>query len=247
MKRFLCIVLTLVLIGTVAVASEVDTMTQEELYEIITQLQEENARLQDEVERLLKALEPAATPEPTPVPQYIELTKGSKGEEAKRLQQRLIDLGYLSGSADGIYGNGTAGAVSSFQAQNGLSATGTADVTTQELLFSDAAEKAIVYEKLDYKGVSRNPDEYEGRYVKFNGEVLQAIEGEYTISFLIYVNSDYKQLVKVNMDRPEKYSRILEDDLVTVMGEYAGLYSYETVRGDENTVPQINALTVTLR
>ena len=72
-------------------------------------------------------------------------------------------------------------------------------VETQEILFSDAAQKSIVYEKLEYKGVSRNPDEYEGRYVKFNGEVLQVIEGDYMIAFLIYANSDYDQLLRVEM------------------------------------------------
>ena len=37
------------------------------------------------------------------------LQKGSKGDEVKNLQSRLIELGYIcgTGTADGIYGNGT--------------------------------------------------------------------------------------------------------------------------------------------
>ena len=56
------------------------------------------------------------------------------------LQRRLIELGYLpSGSADGVYGSGTAAALSAFQAKLGMAATGAADVVTQEKLYADDA------------------------------------------------------------------------------------------------------------
>ena len=56
------------------------------------------------------------------------------------LQRRLIQLGYLpDGSADGVYGSGTAAALSAFQAKLGFAATGAADVLTQERLFADDA------------------------------------------------------------------------------------------------------------
>lgn len=62
------------------------------------------------------------------------LSVGSRGSEVKALQQRLIALGYLSGSADGIYGEGTKKAVSAFQAAKGLSVSGTADSATLSAL-----------------------------------------------------------------------------------------------------------------
>ena len=43
------------------------------------------------------------------------LTVGAKGEDVKRLQQRLKDLGYLDGKVDGQYGGGTKRAVIAFQ------------------------------------------------------------------------------------------------------------------------------------
>ena len=56
------------------------------------------------------------------------------------LQRRLIELGYLpADSADGVYGSGTAAALSAFQAKIGIAATGAADVATQEKLYADDA------------------------------------------------------------------------------------------------------------
>lgn len=83
---------------------------------------------------------PAAEPEPEAA--YAALQKGSKGEDVRRLQQRLKDLGYLSGSVDGDFGKGTAGAVSAFQKAAGLAETGVADDATQKALFADDAPHA---------------------------------------------------------------------------------------------------------
>ncbi len=70
---------------------------------------------------------------------YTELRPGDQGADVKRLQQRLKELGYLTGSVDGAYGAATAAAVSAFQQQAGLSVTGVADVVTQQQLFMDGA------------------------------------------------------------------------------------------------------------
>ena len=59
------------------------------------------------------------------------------------LQRRLTQLGYLpDDSADGVYGSGTAAALSAFQAKIGIAATGAADVATQERLYADDAPRA---------------------------------------------------------------------------------------------------------
>ena len=52
------------------------------------------------------------------------------------IQTKLIELGYLSDSADGVYGENTEIAVAAFQRNNGLPDTGIADAATQELLSS---------------------------------------------------------------------------------------------------------------
>lgn len=59
--------------------------------------------------------------------------------DAKALQQRLIDLGYLRGNADGAFGERSRAAMKQFQAIHGLEATGMPDDATREALFSDQA------------------------------------------------------------------------------------------------------------
>ena len=88
---------------------------------------------------------PAPTAELSPAPTSKAartLKKGSTGEDVKKLQQALIDLGYLSDTADGTFGAKTQDAVTLFQAVNGLDADGLAGVKTQALLFSGTALSA---------------------------------------------------------------------------------------------------------
>ncbi len=64
--------------------------------------------------------------------QYIyTLSKlGSRGEEVRKIQQKLKQLGYYKGSVDGIYGTGTRNAVIAFQKNCGLTADGIAGPKT---------------------------------------------------------------------------------------------------------------------
>ncbi len=82
-----------------------------------------------------------ATPEPqaSPTPAYPTLSKGDEGSAVLKLQQRLYDLGYLSGERDGKYGAQTQTAVKLFQQDAGLEVTGIADPQTIAILLSDDA------------------------------------------------------------------------------------------------------------
>ena len=67
---------------------------------------------------------------------------GSEGSEVKQLQQKLKDLGYLSGSVDGKFGVATEAAVIAFQKNNNLTADGKAGVATLNKLYSGTAKKS---------------------------------------------------------------------------------------------------------
>ncbi len=73
---------------------------------------------------------------------YGTLQKGSSGEAVRRMQQRLSELGYDPGGADGIFGEATRTAVQAFQRRNGLDADGIAGPLTQARLFSPDAVPA---------------------------------------------------------------------------------------------------------
>lgn len=55
---------------------------------------------------------------------YAVSKYGSSGSEVRRIQQKLADLGYYSGSVDGIFGQNTQSAVKRFQRDVGLTADG---------------------------------------------------------------------------------------------------------------------------
>lgn len=64
------------------------------------------------------------------------LRYGSEGAEVTTLQNRLIALGYLAGSADGKFGRDTKSAVIAFQKANGLSADGVVGTDTSTRLYA---------------------------------------------------------------------------------------------------------------
>ena len=93
-----------------------------------------------------KNMLPQETPAPTPEPIYqsgstppLPLSKLSKGDSSEAvywLQKKLTELGYYHGKCSGTYLAGTQAAVKAFQKDNGLSASGTADVKTLERLYA---------------------------------------------------------------------------------------------------------------
>ena len=87
------------------------------------------------------------------------LKQGSRGSEVKQLQKNLIGMGYLDGSADGIYGAKTKTAVKEFQKDFGLSADGAAGDATQFALRS-----AIVRVQVELKSAGYAPGTADGKF-----------------------------------------------------------------------------------
>ena len=85
------------------------------------------------------SLTPPPVPTITPnMKGYHNLGQGDRGEDVKKLQERLIELGYLpEGAADGAYGGQTRLAVRRFQYFNGLTVDGIAGRATQTNLFEN--------------------------------------------------------------------------------------------------------------
>ena len=59
---------------------------------------------------------------------------GSRGDEVRRIQQKLKNWGYYTGSVDGVYGSQTQNAVRKFQRDNGLTVDGIAGPKTLSYL-----------------------------------------------------------------------------------------------------------------
>jgi N-acetylmuramoyl-L-alanine amidase len=75
---------------------------------------------------------------------------GSKGEEVRRIQKKLRELGYYSGSVDGIFGSATKKAVIAFQKNCGITADGIAGAKTLRYLgLESSSSSAGKYSKSD--------------------------------------------------------------------------------------------------
>ena len=72
--------------------------------------------------------------------QSSTLYNGCRGEEVRELQQALIEMGYLSGKADGIFGNKTEAAVRKFQKKHKLSVDGLAGSVTRSLILGNSSK-----------------------------------------------------------------------------------------------------------
>lgn len=73
---------------------------------------------------------------------YATLETGDRGDAVQALQERLVELGYLEGDADGIFGGMTQSAISAAQEKGGMEATGVADSDFQTYIFSEDAVAA---------------------------------------------------------------------------------------------------------
>ena len=68
---------------------------------------------------------------------YIETRSGDRTWQVYLIQRQLAALGYLDASPDGIFGDSTAAAIRSFQADHGVVTSGIATTETQQALFSE--------------------------------------------------------------------------------------------------------------
>jgi len=83
----------------------------------------------------------SATPSPsTPAPKKLKV--GTKGDQVVALQQRLTDLGYWNGKADGSFGSVTQQAVFALQKAAGLGRDGVVGPKTQKALDRGVRPKA---------------------------------------------------------------------------------------------------------
>ncbi|MFI5934766.1 L,D-transpeptidase family protein [Actinoplanes sp. NPDC051494] len=84
--------------------------------------------------------EPSATPTADPTPD--KLRRGAEGDRVTALQERLTELGYWNGKADGSFGGQTQQAVFALQKAAGLTRDGVVGTKTQKALDQGVRPKA---------------------------------------------------------------------------------------------------------
>lgn len=73
------------------------------------------------------------------------LSVGDRGDEVRLVQEKLRELGYYDGEADGVYGRSTSAAVREFQLDEGLTADGKAGAAELDALgiYSDPSDDVL--------------------------------------------------------------------------------------------------------
>ena len=69
---------------------------------------------------------------------YVPLKKTSYCWEAYLLQEKLVAMGYLTGSPDGVYGDGCVAAIKAYQKDHGMEETGEADADLVRTILESA-------------------------------------------------------------------------------------------------------------
>lgn len=129
------------------------------------------------------ALTPAVTSTPvitfTPAPsEYPKLSLGSRGEAVEALQDRLNELGYKSGSSDGVFGANTKQAVRYFQDAIGASQDGVATDRLQQRLFANNAPEYVLYVQLKKGAEGVRVEKLQKRLRELN-YLAEPMDGDY--------------------------------------------------------------------
>lgn len=108
-----------------------------------------------------------------------------------------------------------------------------------ELAAREAEEKKGYNTGITFDQIARNPDDYIYKKVKFNGKVIQVLEGDSETQIRLAVNGDYNKIIFAIYQSDIINSRVLEDDSITIYGISSGLLSYQSTMGGTITIPSV--------
>ena len=211
------------------------------------------SRNESDTETTQEETTPAADAEVTEAPteNTQPVTEYKDATTIRIVQQALNEAGYNCGTPDGLIGGKTTEAITAYQTQKGISVNG---LVTDELLQSlgvvekvqeavkAEASKAEYSADYTYDQLSRNPDTYKGKKMKFTGKVLQTGDAGDNMTYArIKINNDINTVMFITYMNDLLGYRLLEDDNITVYGTSCGIYSYKSVGAGTISIPWIHA------
>lgn len=146
--------------------------------------------------------------------QYRELASGMKGDDVRRVQQKLSELGYLNDKIDGKYGKKTAAAVRKYQKAQGFTETGVLTQSQQAALLGDVENSNTISD------TNYNPEQYPlfGVYSVQKDEIGIFVTGSFGNEWLELNKREGIIIPKsVGFDKAKMVSFHLSDDCVPEM------------------------------
>ena len=196
--------------------------------------------------------------------QYEELERGSKGDPVIKLQERLKELGYYTGSVSGKYDSETQMAMKNFEKNNGLNNDGKASQSDLVIVFSSSAkakntpaplsaetvapnkktedepEGYLPFSDFDYTEFFRYPEKYYGKKIVLKGKAVQVLGSRKSGYQIRLATSGYTDVVYIRVKYDPGFN-ILEDDRLTVYAEMKNTYTYTTTLFNSVTIPSADA------
>lgn len=110
---------------------------------------------------------------------------------------------------------------------------------------ADAEAKRLAEEKakkgydtgITYDQLARTPEQFKGEKVKLKGKVVQVMEGTGKTQIRLAVGSNYDTILFGEFDTSIVQSRVLENDVITVMGSSTGILTYKSTMGGNISIP----------
>ncbi|MBQ6645370.1 MAG: peptidoglycan-binding protein, partial [Clostridia bacterium] len=126
---------------------------------------------------------PDATAEPSPTvtvapTYYPTMSRGSRSDNVRLLQQKLIELGYLDDTADGVFGGKTQTAVEDMQADLGIEVTGSVDNELMNKIMSGEVPAYDLYKELKRGDKGKRVSALQSR-LKALGYLAGPVDGSY--------------------------------------------------------------------
>ena len=182
--------------------------------------------------------------------EYTALGMGNKGESVKKLQERLVELGYLSSEPDGNYGGKTERAVRNAQNAFNMKATGKADEAFQTMLYSEnaiseidarMAEKKPDTMKLNVDELKKAEKSMKARYSKelggyATGVVLNNTQNNYSLAANSVDNSTSNYEISISFNDAQGAAQVDPKFVIKVLNLYIqDIEKVELVRGNNVT------------
>ncbi len=123
--------------------------------------------------------------------------------------------------------------------------TDVSETEIEEIVLTEDEYKSSC-NSISYVDIARNPNNYAGAKAVFSGQVIQVQEYDENVVLRVDVTKNeygiWEDTIYVDYRRKDtNESRVLEEDIVTLYGEIKGIKTYETVMGNQLSIPHLVA------
>lgn len=169
----------------------------------------------------------------------------------------VVAVGCINGAINGKSSSGKSKQETTVAEQSEVNQKATEAVTKQPATEEPTKDPKKVEKEykdscktIDFKTLSRNPDKYKDNDYKFEGKIIQVQEGwGDSVDLRINVTKEenkyldeplWTDTIYATVEIPAGEDKLLEDDVITFWGTCDGNYTYETVMGNNVSLPKID-------